>query len=256
MRKANEEGYDVILLACFSDPFLDAAKEISDIPVIGIEEATLHVAAMLGHKFSITTAFSNRVPTGELHARILGLEGSYASTLVMNMSVLDMDANPEGAKTRIQELARKAVQEDGAEVIVLGCAGLAGYAEDIERELGVVVLDPTSVAFKIAEAIADMHIALRIGDNDTISASLEELLDNVRVTLHPSVKLGPGPEVTLHLPCRTLAHLLAGVGRNVAGDQEHQPHWAFSLPQTQHLLDFLQRVLGAKAPHALALEGP
>ena len=158
VRRANEEGYDAILLACFSDPALDASKEISEIPVIGIEEATLHVAAMLGHRFSITTAFSNRVPTREMHARSLGLESSYASTLVLNMSVLDMDARPEDAKARILELSRTAVQQDGAEVIVLGCAGLAGYAADIERELGVVVLDPTSVAFKVAEAIADLGL--------------------------------------------------------------------------------------------------
>ena len=158
VRQGNEEGYDAIVLACFSDPSLDAAREISDIPVIGIEEATMHIAAMLGHKFSVTTAFSNRVPTRELHARLRGVESAYASTLVMNMSVLDMDAHPEEAKVRIRDLARKAVEQDGAEVIILGCAGLAGYAEDVERELGVVVLDPTAVAFKIAEAIADLGL--------------------------------------------------------------------------------------------------
>jgi allantoin racemase len=158
VRRANEEGYDAIILACFSDPALDAAKEISDVPVIGIEEATMHVAAMLGHKFSITTAFRNRVPTRELHTRLRGVESAYASTLVLNMSVLEMDANPDKAKTRILELARQAVEKDGAEVIILGCAGLAGYAEDVERELGVVVLDPTSVALKIAEAIVDLGL--------------------------------------------------------------------------------------------------
>jgi len=158
VRQANEEGYDAIVLACFSDPALDAAKEISDIPVIGIEEATLHVAAMLGHKFSIMTSLSRRVPTREVHARLRGLESAFASAPAMNMPVLEMEANPVKAKARILELARKAVQEDGAEVIVLGCAGLAGYAEDIERELGAVVLDPASVAFKVAEAIADLGL--------------------------------------------------------------------------------------------------
>jgi len=158
VRKANEEGYDAVVLACFSDPALDAAKEISDILVIGIEEATMHVAAMLGHRFSITTAFRNRLPTRELHTRLRGVESAYASTLVMNMSVLEMDANPEEAQARILQLSRKAVEEDGAEVIILGCAGLAGYAEGIERELGVIVLDPTSVAFKIAEAMVDLGL--------------------------------------------------------------------------------------------------
>jgi len=158
VRRANEEGYDAIVLACFSDPSLDAAKEVSDVPVIGIEEATLHIAAMLGHKFSIMTSLSSRIPTRDLHVRLHGLESAFASAPALNMPVLEMDANPEKAKARILELARQAVQEDGAEVIVLGCAGLAGYAEDIERELGAVVLDPTSVAFKVAEAVADLGL--------------------------------------------------------------------------------------------------
>jgi allantoin racemase len=86
------------------------------------------------------------------------VESAYATTLVLNMSVLEMDAHPEKAKVRILELAREAVEKDGVEVIVLGCAGLAGYAEDVERELGVVVLDPTAVALKIAEAIVDLGL--------------------------------------------------------------------------------------------------
>ena len=158
VRQANREGYDAIIIACFSDPALDAAKEISEIPVIGIEEATLHVAAMLGHKFSITTVFSTRVPTRDLHVRMHGLESRYASSLVMNMPVLEMDAKPKEAKTRILELARQAVKEQGAEVVILGCAGLAGYAADVERELGVVVLDPTAVAFKMAEAFTELGL--------------------------------------------------------------------------------------------------
>jgi allantoin racemase len=157
VRQANGEGYDAIVLACFSDPGLDAAKEISDIPVVGIEEATMHIAAMLGHRFSVTTSGPNRVPVRELHARALSIGSAYASALVMNMSVLEMDAHPEQAKARILELAQDAV-EQGTEVIILGCAGLAGYAEDIERELGLVVLDPTSVAFKITEAIVDLGL--------------------------------------------------------------------------------------------------
>jgi allantoin racemase len=159
VRRANEEGYDAIVLACFSDPGLDAAKEISEIPVIGIEEATLHVAAMLGHKFSITTSGRNRAPTREIHTRLRSVETAYASALVMDMSVLEMDAHPERAKARILELAREAIEEEGTEVLILGCAGLAGYAEDLERELGVVVLDPSSVGLKVAEAIVDLGLA-------------------------------------------------------------------------------------------------
>ena len=158
VKKANKDGYDAIVLACFSDPSLDAAKEISYIPVIGIEEATLHIAAMLGHKFSIITSLKTRVPTRELHVRLRGVESAYASSPALEMPVLEMDANPTKTKARILELARQAVEEDGAEVIVLGCAGLTGYAEDIEQELGTVVLDPVAVALKLAEAIVDLGL--------------------------------------------------------------------------------------------------
>ena len=158
VRQANEEGYDAVILACFSDPALVAAKEISDIPVVGIEEATMHIASMLGHKFSVTTSGKNRVPTRDLHARKHGLESRFASSLVLDMSVAEMDAKPEEAKARILAVAREAVAEHGTEVIILGCAGLAGYAEDVERELGVVVLDPSSVALKVAEALVDLGL--------------------------------------------------------------------------------------------------
>jgi len=77
---------------------------------------------------------------------------------VLDMSVAEMDAKPEEAKARILAVAREAVAEHGTEVIILGCAGLAGYAEDVERELGVVVLDPSSVALKVAEALVDLGL--------------------------------------------------------------------------------------------------
>jgi allantoin racemase len=158
VRKANDEKYDAILLACFADPALDAAKELSNIPVIGIEEATLHIAAMLGHKFSILTSSARRISTREMHARLRNVENAFASAPVMAMSVLEMDADPAKAKKRALELARRAIDEDGAEVIVLGCAGLAGCANEIQRALGAVVLDPVAVGFKIAEALVELGL--------------------------------------------------------------------------------------------------
>jgi allantoin racemase len=155
---ANKEKYGAVVVACFSDPGLEAAKEVSDIPVFGIEETTLHMAAMLGHRFSIMTGMRRRIPTREVHVLLRGVEQFYASSPALEMSVLEMDADPEKSKARILEMARKCVLEDRAEVIVLGCAGLTGYSADIERELGVVVLDPTSVAFKVAEAMVDLGI--------------------------------------------------------------------------------------------------
>jgi len=158
VKQAEKEGYDAVVLACFADPGLEAARELVSIPVVGIEESTLHVAAMLGHKFSIMASLCQRVPSRMEHVVRLGLESRLASVCPLDMSVLEMDAEPERTKARIMKVAEAAVQEDGAEVIILGCAGLAGYAADIERELGVVVLDPTPIALKMAELLVSLGL--------------------------------------------------------------------------------------------------
>jgi allantoin racemase len=155
VRRANREGYDGVILACFSDPGIHAAKEISDIPVVGIQEASLHVAAMLGYKFSILTPLARRIPHKHEEVRRYRLEDSLASVRALGMTVAETDADPRRTKQRILEVAARAAEEDGAEVMILGCAGMAGYAAEVERELGVVVLDPSAVALKLCEALID-----------------------------------------------------------------------------------------------------
>jgi allantoin racemase len=153
VQRANEEGYDACILACFSDPGLEQAREISNILVTGIEEISMHMAAMMGAKFSVMTLNQERVPSKTMHARRFRMEASLASVRPLDMSVAETDADPVKAKARILAVARKAVEEDGAEVIILGCAGMAGYADDIVAELGVPVIDPSSVALKITEGM-------------------------------------------------------------------------------------------------------
>ena len=158
VRKANVEGYDAVVLACFSDPGLHAAREISSIPVIGIEESSLHMAAMLGAKFSIMTPRKTRIAAKHEEVHIRGMDYFLASVRSLDLSVAETDADPEKTKQRIFEVAKKAVQEDGAEVIILGCAGMAGYAPELEKKLKIKIIDPTAVALKIAEAIVDLGL--------------------------------------------------------------------------------------------------
>ncbi len=158
VKKAEQEGFDAVILACFSDPGLDAAREISAVPVIGIEEATLHMAAMLGAKFSIMTPRKQRIPSKREHVHLRGMSHFLASVRSLDLTVAETDADPGKTKQRLMEVAKVAVEEDGAEVIVMGCAGMAGYAEDIERSLNVKVLDPSAVALKTAEAMADLGL--------------------------------------------------------------------------------------------------
>jgi len=158
VRKAEREGYEAVVLACFSDPGLEAAREAVSIPVVGIGECALHVGAMLGFKFSILTSFAERVPSKERQVVSRGLGSALASVRPLDMAVLEMEADPERSKARILDVAGRAVRDDGAEVIILGCAGLAGYASDVEREIGVPVLDPTAVALKMAEVFASLGL--------------------------------------------------------------------------------------------------
>ena len=158
VKKANQEGYDAVILACFADPGLEASKEVSEIPVIGIEEAALHLAAMLGARFSIMTPRKQRIPNRKEHVHMRGMDHFMASVRSLDLSVAETDADPKRTKKRVIEVAKAAVEEDGAEVIILGCAGMAGYAQELETKLGVKVLDPTAVALKVTEAMVDLGL--------------------------------------------------------------------------------------------------
>jgi len=158
VRWANREGFDALIIACFSDPGLESAREVSETLVLGIEQSTLAVAAMLGHKYSILTPLSSRIPSKEQDVRRFRMDSACASVRALDLSVSQTESDPELTKRRVKEVARTAIEQDGAEVVILGCAGMVGYAEELEKELGIVVLDPTTVTFKMAEALADIKI--------------------------------------------------------------------------------------------------
>ena len=158
VKQANEEDYDAIILACFCDVGVEAAKEISAIPVFGLEETTLSVALLLGAKFAILTEKRPRVAMKELHIRRHGLLDRMASIRPLGLSVAELHADAEHTKAAGMALGRLMVEEDGAEVIIMGCAAMAGYADDLERELQVPVLDPLVVTLKVAEALVDMGL--------------------------------------------------------------------------------------------------
>ena len=150
--------HDAVVIACFSDPGLDEAREMVSIPVVGIEESSLHLAAQLGRRFTILTSRAARVPAKVEHVARLGLSSRLASVRPLEMGVLEMDADPERAALRILEVGAAAVREDGAEVIVLGCAGLAGHAAALGPALGVPVIDPSPVALATAEMLVRLGL--------------------------------------------------------------------------------------------------
>ncbi|MEM2001311.1 MAG: aspartate/glutamate racemase family protein [Candidatus Methanomethylicaceae archaeon] len=158
VKKANASGYDAIVLGCFCDAGVEAAREISEIPVIAMEEASLALALTLGSKFGIITERRHRVAMKELHVRRAGLLSRLASIRPSDLSVTELAHNPERAKKLMLALAREMVEDDGAEVIIMGCAAMAGYGKDIEKELSIPVIDPVVVAYKFAEMLVDLGL--------------------------------------------------------------------------------------------------
>lgn len=158
VKKANNENYNAVIIACFSDPGLVAMKEVSDILVVGIQEVSLHTAAMLGNKFTILTPTKKRVPSKYNDVWRNKLPFNLSSVRELGMTVREIEEKPDIAQKRIMEIAKQAVEEDGAEVIILGCAGMAGYAEKVAKEFNIVVIDPTLVAFKYSEAMVEAGI--------------------------------------------------------------------------------------------------
>jgi allantoin racemase len=158
VKQAGKEGYDAILLACFCEVGVEAAREISTVPVLGLEEATLAIALLLGEKFGIMTEKRPRVAMKVRHIRRYGLLERLAAVRPLELSVAELAADPEGTKAAGMALARRMVEEDGAEVIIMGCAAMAGYGADLERELGVPVLDPLKVTLKVAESLVELGL--------------------------------------------------------------------------------------------------
>ena len=158
VRNANRDGSDAVIVACFSDPGLEASREQSNILVLGIQETSLHVASMLGHKYTILTPLAARIASKEQDVRRFKTESALASVRALGMTVTETDADPKRTKARILDVARQAMEVDGAEVMVLGCAGMVGYAKEVEEQLGIIVIDPTTVTLKACEGLVEAGV--------------------------------------------------------------------------------------------------
>ena len=146
--KENEAEYDAFIVACHCDPNLDLLKQITDKPVVGIGEASMKLATMLGHSFSVVSAGKHSIPNKRALVHKYGLDNDCAS--VRGPKDDFDDPTVEGPYLNTAQIA---MEEDLAEVIVLGCAGFAGMSEKMSAELGVPVLDGVVSALIIATGL-------------------------------------------------------------------------------------------------------
>jgi Asp/Glu/hydantoin racemase len=148
---------DGVVVAAFGDPGMPALKELADVPVIGITEAALCAAALQGHRFSII-AISDRIrPWYRDCVERSGLAGRLASIRSINESLPSIGSVQQDFKETLLALGRRAVTEDGADVVILAGAPLAGLARELEGQIPVPVVDGISAGIRMAEAVVGLQ---------------------------------------------------------------------------------------------------
>lgn len=162
--EAERDGMDAVIINCMGDPGMKAGREAVRIPVIGPCEATMHVASMLGHTFSVITVMKSLRRQFENEALIYGVRGKLASVRAVEIPVLELEHDQNRLVKALADEAQLAVDEDGAHVMIFGCTGMAGAAKAVEEELAargypdVPVIDSMAWAVTMAEAMATMKL--------------------------------------------------------------------------------------------------
>jgi allantoin racemase len=159
VKEAEEEDVDACVVNCFGDPGVRASREVVKMLVIGPCEASLLVASSLCDRFSVITILKNVAGLIEENAKIYGVAEKIASVRAVNIPVLDLHSDNEKTARALLEEGKKALEEDGAEVLVLGCTGMTGMAERLSKELGVQVIDPLPTAVKFAETLVALRLS-------------------------------------------------------------------------------------------------
>jgi allantoin racemase len=158
VRSAASDGYHAIVIACFSDPGLDAVRELTALPVVGIQEASMHLAAQLGYRYSVLITLAHRARERERAALLAGLERRLVSCQPLGVSVLETIADRDRVFQKLIAAGRRAIDDDGADVLILGCAGLGDLASELSTVLRVPVVDPNLAAIKTAQLLVDLGL--------------------------------------------------------------------------------------------------
>ena len=147
-----------VVIACFGDPGLDAAREATDAPVIGIAEAAFHVASLLATGFSVVTTMTRTCVIAEHLVVRHGFERRCRGIHGTDIPVLALESCGPETVAQIEDAARAALARDRSGAIVLGCAGMAALCRTLQQRLGVPVIDGVSAAVKLAESLAALDL--------------------------------------------------------------------------------------------------
>lgn len=163
--EAERDGVDAVVIDCMDDPGMEAARELVSIPVVGPSQAAMHLASILGHRFSIVTILDERsVVPFENQASRYGLADTLASVRWVEIPVLGLHEDTDRMVRDLITESVAAVERDGAHAVIFGCTGMMGCAAQVRSGLaeaghhGVPVIDPTPAAVRLAEALVDLGL--------------------------------------------------------------------------------------------------
>ncbi|NMZ90418.1 Asp/Glu/hydantoin racemase [Pseudomonas panacis] len=156
---AYDQPFDAMIQAGYGEHGREGLQELLNVPVVDITEAAASTAMFLGHAYSVVTTLDRTVPLIEDRLKLAGLYQRCASVRASGMAVLELEEDPLAAMEAIVRQAELAIREDKAEVICLGCGGMAGLDEQIRQRTGVPVVDGVTAAVTIAESLVRLGLS-------------------------------------------------------------------------------------------------
>jgi allantoin racemase len=156
---AYDQPFDAVIQAGYGEHGREGLQELLNVPVVDITEAAASTAMFLGHAYSVVTTLDRTVPLIEDRLKLAGLYQRCASVRASGMAVLELEEDPLAAMEAIVRQAELAIREDKAEVICLGCGGMAGLDEQIRQRTGVPVVDGVTAAVTIAESLVRLGLS-------------------------------------------------------------------------------------------------
>jgi allantoin racemase len=147
--RSRDDDAAAFVVACFSDPGLHSARDITRKPVLGIAECGILAALTLGQRFGIIAILARSVPRHLRYVGAMGLSGRLAGDLPIGLGVTEL-AKEEVTLKRMIETGARLRDDKGADVLVMGCAGMARYRARLQSALGIPVVEPTQAAVAMA----------------------------------------------------------------------------------------------------------
>jgi Asp/Glu/hydantoin racemase len=150
-----ERDYDAFVIACYSDPGLHALREVTRKPVLGISECGILTALTLGHKFGVIAILKQSIARHLRYVGALGVTERLAGELPVGLAVTEL-SNEKKTFGRMVDVGKALRDGHGADVVVMGCAGMARYRKPLQDEIGIPVVEPTQAA--VAMALAQVRL--------------------------------------------------------------------------------------------------